>query len=989
MAINKIDLKKVFAKPSKLVDSDLREEFEEIVHHHRSQVAQVAISVAVIIWLTSYVYDLVVYPDILIAIWTIRTIVCVFLVALTFLTLRFFKDYPFGLLVTSLVLVSAALSVVLVYANDEASPYIMAYVLFLGTAGAILDLKPHEAILGFLIVVSSYIVAALFINKPFNIPVAFSIATHCGTMCLWSYLVSRILTIISYNNLQVTKDNEEKTKSIRLQNMELKKLHEEKTKLLANISHEFRTPLTLILSPISNIRDETTNEKIHQYLNVAEVSGLRLLRLVNNLLDSFYAESNGEVGLKEDKINLDLDKYLSTKVKEYELLADSKGLTIEFSGPNEGIAASQVYLDEFAKVISNIIVNAIKFTERGSVEVCLEKGPENNIITISDSGVGVRDDELEKIFNRFYTGCSKNRGVGIGLNLAKLLVTGMGGDIYAVQNKPSGLKIILTMPVSGQAVSDQQPEALLTNLYKQADRSIAIPSSNRSPITKTSSKNVLVVEDEMNMRNFIVSIFEKCFNVIAVDSAENALSVINDHEIDLVITDYMLSNKNGLDLTKEIRRAELNCGIMMLTANQDKGLHDVSLAAGVDSVFIKPFDKTALFGRACELLGESPSNYDKNKYISTNAPAILIVEDNTGISKLIESSFDSEVKLLRANSAESAIEILNKWTPDIVTLDIRLSKGSEEEILNVLKKDKPDTRIIAITDSNFKKLRLDLLEFCDDVIVKPYDIEELKARLRYQIGESQKSKYLKSKAMRLESLKDIEVQKERLALIGELNMNVMHEIKNPLNFSLIAISLVNDKTLKSNPDFVLEACKDIGIGLEQIKNIVDDIQSTVFKQTEKALEEVALDSLIGQSIHIMQPKLAGIDVQVICPAILIKTEKSKLSQVFINLIDNAIAGVEQSDEKTIFIRVSEQSDYMVIMFSDTGTGIGSEHQNKLFDKFYTTKKNSGTGVGLPLSKSIIESMGGSLSFVENNPGAVFEIKIPKVTRVKHKGLTLA
>ncbi len=361
-----------------------------------------------------------------------------------------------------------------------------------------------------------------------------------------------------------------------------------KSQFLAVMSHEIRTPLNGVLAIADILDRKLTQAELKPYVHTIVESGETLLRLLTDALDISRAES-GVMDLAEDGFHVpqlldDLDGLWRPR-------AEQKGLTLLFSyrGDNEQWALGD--LIRFKQVFNNLIGNALKFTDRGMVEVSLtaeRDGPHVRLAgEVRDSGVGVPDDRLENIFNPFFqteTGRSQG-GAGLGLSICREIVTRMGGSIEARNNPGRGVTFRFDV-----VLFDVPPEA-------QPAETREAPSEFERPL------RILIADDNATNRmvaGALVEMFGCTSDAVAdglaaVDAARSAL-------YDLVLMDIRMPEMDGLEATRAIRRLEGPAGdvpILALTANADPWDAAQYMAEGMDGVVEKPI-KADLLAAAIE-----------------------------------------------------------------------------------------------------------------------------------------------------------------------------------------------------------------------------------------------------------------------------------------------------------------------------------------------------------------------------------------------------
>jgi two-component system, sensor histidine kinase ChiS len=385
----------------------------------------------------------------------------------------------------------------------------------------------------------------------------------------------------------------------------LRNLDQLKSQFFANISHEFRTPLTLILGQIESVMSSAIDTKEKGKLQVANRNARRLLTLINELLDLSKLES-GSMELAATSQNI--VSFLKSLFYSFESLAANKKIEIVFESEADFIPVS-FDPDKMEKVFYNLVSNAFKFTpENGRITVSL--GIEQNervIIRVKDTGIGIPEDRINFIFDRFYqvdaSITREHEGTGIGLALAKELVELHKGTIAASSKVNVGTEILISLPLdtngSGEIetlessakdiLPDQvgsTPEAI-EEFYEPHD---ATPGGNES------REMILVVEDNPDVRSYIREQLEENYRVTEAGNGEEGITIAQDIIPDLIISDVMMPKMDGYQFSRAIRADEKtsHIPIIMLTARAAIDDKIDGLETGVDTYLTKPFNAREL-----------------------------------------------------------------------------------------------------------------------------------------------------------------------------------------------------------------------------------------------------------------------------------------------------------------------------------------------------------------------------------------------------------
>ncbi|HTT82048.1 MAG TPA: ATP-binding protein, partial [Rhizomicrobium sp.] len=383
-----------------------------------------------------------------------------------------------------------------------------------------------------------------------------------------------------------------------------------KTMFFSNVSHEFRTPLTLMLAPLEDARAAPLPKEQRERLDVAHRNALRLLKLVNSLLDFSRIEA-GRTRARYEAV--DLATLTAELASNFESACERGGLEliVDCAPLPEPVHVDR---DMWEKIVFNLLSNAFKFTFEGSITVSLRAMDGAAELSVQDTGVGVPENELPRLFERFHRiegqKSRTHEGSGIGLALVQELIRLHRGTIRAESRIGSGTAFIVTIPFgTAHLPSDRLGAAHdLTNTAGGAAAYVqealrwlpdSAPSSEAPDLFEwpagtphsLGGAHVLVADDNTDMRAYVRRLLEPYCQVSAVADGEAALGAIRDHRPDLVLTDVMMPRLDGFGLVRAIRGdpALRDLPIIMLSARAGEESTIDGLAAGADEYLVKPF----------------------------------------------------------------------------------------------------------------------------------------------------------------------------------------------------------------------------------------------------------------------------------------------------------------------------------------------------------------------------------------------------------------
>ena len=390
------------------------------------------------------------------------------------------------------------------------------------------------------------------------------------------------------------------------QTQKLKELDALKTKLYTNITHEFRTPLTVIKGITSNLSEnfqKLKDDDSVKSLKTIEHNSNAVLKLVNQMLDLAKIDKQ-KMTLKP--VQADLVWYLKHIVTHFSSYAESKDIKLTFYTEERELICD-FDANSIQKIMSNLLSNAIKNSEvNDQIVVHLKTGKNTVSIKVKDSGKGIAKEHLTSIFDRFYqvdnTTEYTEEGSGIGLTLTKELVHLMKGSIRVESEIHIGTTFNITLPISNSAPKEALKEQLLDALITSSP----LEDSFIETIDNQSNEKaiVLIVDDNKDILNLLQTSLVSHYNVISAINGKTGIEKALEHIPDVIISDIMMPEKNGFELCKTLKSDEKtsHIPIILLTAKASDQDKIRGLSNGADAFITKPFNKAELFVRIQELI---------------------------------------------------------------------------------------------------------------------------------------------------------------------------------------------------------------------------------------------------------------------------------------------------------------------------------------------------------------------------------------------------
>lgn len=444
---------------------------------------------------------------------------------------------------------------------------------------------------------------------------------------------------------------------------QLRALDQIKSNFFANISHEFRTPLTLIISPLQEMVSGTFTGNAASYFKMMLRNGKRLLNLVNQLLDLSRLEAGK---MKLEASPFEVATFVKPIANAFESLAARKQIDYQITF-EKGKMEAWLDEDKFEKVLTNLLSNAFKFTpEEGSIKLLVEKKGATFNIKIEDSGIGIPESDLPHIFDRFYQVNSASdrefEGSGIGLALTQELVQLHGGSIFVESEEGKGSTFIVQMPLGKAHLKPEELSAKKEIIQKE----ISIPDNIGAAATKKSKAKIfdskkevlLVVEDNEDVRQYICDKLKDNYELIEATDGEAGLENAKAQIPDLIITDLMMPKMDGMELTKALKTnvQTSHIPVIMLTARADMDDKLEGLEMGADDYLTKPFDNRELEVRVSNLIQQ------RKVLIEKFSQGISNLSKPVSGSKIDELFLEKLLKIVEANmeDEEFGVEELSK-----------------------------------------------------------------------------------------------------------------------------------------------------------------------------------------------------------------------------------------------------------------------------------------------------------------------------------------
>lgn len=427
-------------------------------------------------------------------------------------------------------------------------------------------------------------------------------------------------------------------------------LHQMKQRFFINISHEFRTPLTLIINPLSEMIGRAGDGWMRKQLKYVERNAKRLLHLINQLMDYRRAEL-GVFKLRIAQTNV--HRVVAENFAYYENLAHTKKIkyTLHSEVEGERLLVDEQYLE---LIINNLLSNAFNYTTSGAVSVEVAVRGEQLVLKVSDTGVGIAADQQSRIFERFYQAGSDHIGSGVGLSLVQRLVELHHGrvELESTPGEGSTFTVILPQRVDAYSTEElavpepQEPRAHTSNTHEMyLIGGEAVAENSTEEVESGRHGTILIAEDEDDIRDYLREGLGRNFTVLLAKDGKEALALLAANTVDLVLTDTMMPVMDGLKLCAQIKQnvKTSHLPVIMISAKSDLGDQLNAFGAGADDYLVKPFAMPVLEAKVRNTLRTHHRLHDKV------SGSLAIVPEQVCFNALDEQILTKAVEVVRAN----------------------------------------------------------------------------------------------------------------------------------------------------------------------------------------------------------------------------------------------------------------------------------------------------------------------------------------------------
>ena len=792
----------------------------------------------------------------------------------------------------------------------------------------------------------------------------------------------------------------------------LAELDRAKTAFFSNASHEFRTPLTLMLGPVEEML-RTADGAQRDELALVQRNGQRLLRLVNTLLDFSRIEA-GRVRARFEPV--DLAAYTADLASSFRSAMERARLDYVIDAPP---LAEPVWIDRemWEKIVLNLVSNAFKYTLDGRVTVRLSQQAGTARLDVIDTGVGIPEAELPRVFDRFHRiegqDGRTHEGTGIGLALVRDLVHLHGGEVNASRNTGAGSTFTVHVPLGRAHVpaGAAQPAASTVSTATHADSFVdeamrwlpggadqpAMTAEDIATTDRANGERVLLADDNADMRGYVERLLTGAgYRVTAVADGQAAAEAALADTPDLVLSDVMMPRLDGFGLVARLRENEetADLPVILLSARAGEEASIEGLEAGADDYLVKPFSARELLARV--------------------EGALRLARSRRETAELLRDAND----VLEARVAERTRERDRSWTLSRDLIGVADANGAWQAVNPAWQ------RVLGWAPSEIVGRTSEWMEHPDDVTKTRAEVGRLAAgavtfefenRFRRKDGGYVTLSWTgvpdeghlyciardvtaeRAQSAELEQAQEALRQSQKMEAIGQLTGGIAHDFNNMLTGVIGSLDLLQRRLPAEQQDpriarYVQAATTSAQRAAALTQRLLAfgrraslELQTVDVNRLIAGMEEL-LHRTLGENVN-LRTRLSA-DTWQGC------TDANQLENALLNLCINARDAMPDGGDLTIATEnrvvgrqrhrnadALQPGDYVVVSVTDTGTGMDEQTLAKVFEPFFTTKPiGKGTGLGLSMIYGFAQQTDGTVE-IDSTPGGGTSVRllIPRST----------
>lgn len=751
----------------------------------------------------------------------------------------------------------------------------------------------------------------------------------------------------------------------------LEELDRAKTTFFANISHEFRTPLTLMLGPVETLlarSEDGGNSLDRAALESVHRNAVRLQKLVNALLDF----SRIEAGRMSAKLQpTDLAAYTAELASSFESAMERAQLKFSVeTGPLAGLMS--VDRDMWEKIVLNLLSNALKYTLKGEVALRLSEQDGHIRLSVRDTGIGIPKTEMPRLFERFHRVAGAQgrtfEGTGIGLALVHELARLHGGKVTVLSELGLGSVFTVTMPgglAATQADAAESslanPHSVQANAYVEEALGWLPPGEDAESFVDVSHRSanarngrILLADDNADMRAYLQRLLSAEFDVTVASNGRQALDSAIERAPDLILSDVMMPELDGRALLKELRAnpATRSIPFVFLSARAGEEASAEGREAGADDYIVKPFTARELLARVRGTL-------------------LLHRERRHSIEQLNQVLEQAPVAICVLQKPDFVYELANR--PYLELLGRKQIVG--ERISDIL------PGLPEGVGKAFQKVVNEGESFVANEWCVPFDMngdgqpEDHWFNVAYNPLRNSDDTIRGLVAVVYDVTKQVLSRKEVERVNRELEefaFVASHDLQEPLRTVNAYSQLLVQRFGKATPEQSQKYVEFIGKGVRRMEELIRDLLSfaRTVQSHELETEPVPLKASLDKALDILRPQIEEKEAEIVMGELpVVMADDTQLPQLFQNLISNALKYSKSTARPKIDISATRSEKEWTISIRDNGIGFKQEYARHIFGLFKRLHKDEypGTGLGLAICQRIVERFGGRI-WAESVPG---------------------
>ena len=763
-----------------------------------------------------------------------------------------------------------------------------------------------------------------------------------------------------------------------------------KTAFFSNVSHEFRTPLTLLMGPLEDtIADAHLSDASRERLDVARRNSLRLLKLVNTLLDFARIEAGRIEACYEPT---DLARFTAELASNFRSAVERAGMTFDVDSPP---LSEPVYIDRemWEKIVLNLLSNAFKFTFDGGIEVSLRQHGRTVQLQVRDTGTGIPPEELPRLFERFHrVKGARGRsyeGSGIGLALVQELArlhegtvtaeSGVHGSVFTVtlplgsEHLPADRVIGARTAASSSVHAKEFVEEALKWLPEERKDSMTAGSATEAQPqprvgvpAASDAPRIVIADDNADMRDYLSRILGQTYRVEAVGDGAAALDRIRSAPPDLVLADVMMPTLDGFGMLAALRRDDQLrlLPVILLSARAGEEARIEGLQAGADEYMVKPFSARELLACVASQLQlarvRREAEAERMRLVQENATVTqtlnevgAIVASELDRSRIVQAVTDAATELTSAEFGAFFYNVLNDAGESYTLYTI---SGAPREAFSQF----PMPRNTAVFDPTFKGTS----------VVRSADITR---DSRY--GRSAPYYGMPPGHLPVCSYLAVPVKGRSGRVIGGLFFGHSEPARFSDHHERLAVGIASWAAV------ALENAS-LYASVQEASRLKDDFLASLSHELRTPLNAIlGYARMLRSGVMAPDKQHKAVETIVDPQAGPVSGDPERLQQILWNLLSNGVKFTKRGGK--VQVRLERVDSHLEVVVSDTGVGISPEFLPHVFERFRQadagiTRGSGGLGLGLSIARQLTEMHGGTIeaSSYGIGQGATFRVKIP-------------